>query len=62
MRVCSLLFCLHFLGGLEVYKLETDPAVQFTWTFGVCEHDDYVSSLSLNSNKTHLVTAGADKW
>ncbi|KAG8194250.1 hypothetical protein JTE90_024579 [Oedothorax gibbosus] len=47
-------------GGLEVYKLSTDPD-NFTWTFGICEHDDYISSISLNSDKTHIVSAGADR-
>ncbi|GFS74141.1 methylosome protein 50 [Nephila pilipes] len=47
-------------GGVEVYKLDAEPA-QFSWVFGVCEHDDFVTSLNLNSDKTNLVSAGADK-
>ncbi|KAF8783084.1 methylosome protein 50-like [Argiope bruennichi] len=47
-------------GGLEVYKFDSEPA-NFSWVFGVCEHDDFISSLSLNADKSSLVTAGADK-
>ncbi|KFM74666.1 Methylosome protein 50, partial [Stegodyphus mimosarum] len=46
-------------GSLDVYKLDSEP-VLFTWMFGACEHDDFISSLSLNSNKSSLITAGAD--
>ncbi|GIY53613.1 methylosome protein 50 [Caerostris darwini] len=49
-------------GGLEVYKLETEGETShFAWTFGVCEHDDFITSLSVNSDKTNLVSVGADK-
>ncbi|XP_015909929.1 methylosome protein WDR77 [Parasteatoda tepidariorum] len=47
-------------GCLEVYKLEDEPE-EFKWTLGALEHDDSITSLSLNSNKSSLVSVGADK-
>lgn len=47
-------------GALELYQMETDPVVFGNVSYA-CEHDDIVSSLSLNCSQTHIVSGSYDK-
>ncbi|XP_054716191.1 methylosome protein 50-like [Uloborus diversus] len=47
-------------GSLEIYHLDAESS-NFTNEFRACEHDDFVTSISVSSDKTRLVSSSADK-
>lgn len=47
-------------GAFELFQLDTAP-VMFQKLNYACEHDDVISSLSLDINQTHIVSGSYDK-
>lgn len=47
-------------GALEFYQLNPENT-NFSLLFSATEHDDFITSLDITCDKSHLVTAGADK-